>query len=96
MSYSRWHNNYFYTYQASTESSKKIAQTFACAPNPKDTDGEYKEFRIQYGSLKKENLREKFLEECVQFAYVDDREIHKHNLNNLIEKFMKQIEENYQ
>jgi hypothetical protein len=48
MSFSRWFNNYFYTYHKSNSknNSKLIEQFFACAPNPDDTDGEYVEFTI--------------------------------------------------
>lgn len=96
MSYSRWHNNYFYTYHHSTVSSKKNAQTFAVAPNPEDCNGEYVEFKIQYGALKKLNLRNDFVDKCCQFAYVDSREKLKYDLNILIDKFMDVIEEDYQ
>ena len=95
MSFSRWFNNYFYSYHKSNSknNSKLIEQIFACAPNPDDTDGEYVEFTIQYGSLKKEHLRNKFVEQCIQYADKDTHFYLRDDLNELIDKFMIACEE---
>lgn len=95
MSFSRWsEKNYFYTYHKSNSknNSKLIEQIFAVSPSPKDT-GEYVEFEIQYGSLKKENKRKEFVEKCIQFADEDYLIVLRDELNLLIDKFMKACEE---
>lgn len=95
MAFSRWYNNYFYTYHKSNSknNSKLIEQIFAVAPNPDDNDGEYVEFTIQYGSLKKENKRKEFVEKCIQCADEDTHFYLRDDLNLLIDEFMKACEE---
>ncbi len=95
MSYSRWTNNYFYSYHKNS-GGKLIEQIFVVSPDPKDVDGNYIEFEIQYGSLKKKNLRKDFIEKCCQFIKDEDsKNENRINLNNLIDKFIKDLYDEY-
>ena len=100
MAYSRWDKNYFYTYGSGNNGVNKIiCETFCVAPDPSllpgNLNGEYVEFKIQYGSLKKKNLREKFLNDCTQYLDEVGKEVLKKDLNILIDKFMKDVEIDY-
>ena len=97
MAFSRWFNNTFYTYHQATNATKKIQETFACAIDPIFVDGEYVEHTIQYGSLKKETLREEFLEKCCQYFTEDwEKIVEKENLNKLIDRFIEGVDEDYE